>query len=243
MNEQQRRGLNRWDSARKTRSVPRLTKWWQKTTTPCGHGLIKISREADQILLDRLILCLRDVNIKVWTCRVEDKPVSYRWHADTVAAQQRAWIKTKTEKSTLTRAWRTFPKRNMCHIGSTCARACGWFEVLLSAWDWFGSFSPSLPSLFPASLARLPLGCFHMLMDGGGQLCGPTAWNSSTTKEKWRWKERGEKGTDRQRERESRQKWADAHQRPKSPSKEGPATRAQRPQGWLSTLVYADALC
>lgn len=73
--------------------------------------------------------------------------------------------------------------------------------------------SPSLSFFFPPH--SLPLDCFHMVMDG--QLCGPTAWNSSPQRRNGDGRREERKGqTDRGRE--SRQKWADAHQRAKSPS-------------------------
>ncbi len=88
------------------------------------------------------------------------------------------------------RVWRNSP-REIC--------ATRLIKVLMSAWDWFGSFMTLLPSLFPPPHS-LPLGCFHMLMDG--QLCGPTAWNSSPQRRNGDGRREERKGqTDRQRER------------------------------------------
>lgn len=89
-----------------------------------------------------------------------------------------------------------------------------------------------LPSIFPASLAAPRLLSYA---NGWGNCAGQQPGIPLHKGEMEMEGERRER--DRQTERATRQKWADAHQRPKSPSKERFATRAQRAQGLLSTLV------
>lgn len=103
-------------------------------------------------------------------------------------------------------------------------------RVLICARDWFGKFYDfSFPPFFPPR--SLPLGRFHMLM------ARAIVWANSLeflpTKEKWRWKERGEKGTDRQRER-NQTKVGRCTSEAQSTIQEALATKVQRAPGRLS---------
>lgn len=54
---------------------------------------------------------------------------------------------------------------------------------------------------------------------------------------------KGEMEMEGERRERNRQKWGDAHQRPKTQSKDGFAARVQRARRWLSAAVYVGVLC